>query len=164
MCYARSIDNVLTFFKDILGEVIITTPNILKSKETERLDLILSYDTIDELRIALAEKKIETLFDAGIDKIEAFFLDRLGITLFKTDSDKDEFNQAVKNRNLIVHNRGRINKEYLKEFPNSGLDLNFILNFTYEDISRINLILSNFVANLDHEIASKFNLHLIDNK
>jgi hypothetical protein len=163
MCYARSIDNILTYFKDILGEVILTTPNILKSKETERIDLILSFDTIEELRIALAEKKIESLFYAGIDKIELFFQERLGIDLFKTADIKNEFNKAIKNRNTLVHNRGRITKEYLKEFPDSNLELNSLLMFSYEDISRINVILSNFVAHLDIEIANKFNLVIIEN-
>ena len=57
MCYARTIDNTITYFKDILGEVILTTPNILKSKETERLDYILNFNNFDELKIALSEKK-----------------------------------------------------------------------------------------------------------
>jgi hypothetical protein len=46
MAYARSIDNVVAYFKDILAEVILKTPQVLRSKETERLDFILAFDSI----------------------------------------------------------------------------------------------------------------------
>lgn len=163
MAYARSIDNLLTYFKEILAEVIIKKPSILKSRETERLDFILDYDSIEELQTAIAEKKIESLFYGGIDKIESYFEERLGVNLFKTEELKSEFNQAIKNRNLIVHNRGIISKEYLKEFPKIRLKLGDIIKISYEDISRVNLILLNFVAYLDNELATKFNLDLFDN-
>ncbi len=163
MCYARTIDNVLTYFKEILGEIIIKKPDILKSKETERLDFILNYDSINELRIALSEKKIEQLFYAGIDKIESYFKDRLGVELFKSEETKTEFNQAIKNRNLIVHNRGIMSKGYLKEFPHCTLNEGDIIKFGYVDISRVNLILINFVAYLDNELATKFKLDLFEN-
>lgn len=163
MAFARTIDNLLAYFKEILAEVIIKKPNILKSKETERLDFILNYDSIEELQIAIAEKKIESLFYAGIDKIETYFKERLGIDLFKSKEDKSEFNQAIKSRNLIVHNRGIISKEYLKEFPNCKLNEGEIIKFGYEDISRVNLILLNFVSYLDNELATKFNLDTLEN-
>lgn len=163
MCFARTIDNTLTYFKDILGEVILKTPEILKSQEKERLDFILKYDSIESLKIALAEKKIESLFYSGVDTIESFFKDRLGVSLFKTKEDKMEFNRVVKKRNLIVHNRGRVNKEYLKEFSDSSFVEGSSLSYSYDDISRINLILSNFVTNLDNEIAKKFKLDLKQN-
>ena len=163
MAYARTIDNLLTYFKEILSEVIIKKPSILKSKETERLDFILKYESIEELQIAIAEKKIESLFYAGIDKIESYFKDRLGIELFKSAGDKKEFDQAIKNRNLIVHNRGIISKEYLKEFPDCGMNEGVIMKFSYENISKINGILLNFVAYLDYELATKFNLDLKEN-
>ena len=162
MCYARTIDNVLTYFKEILSEVIIKNPNTLKSKETEKLDFILKFDSMNDLRVALSEKKIESLFYSGIDKIEAFFGDRLGIKLFKAEEDKKEFNQAVKNRNIIVHNRGKVNKEYLKDFPDTSFKLGDYLKYSYEDISRINILLLNFIAFLDYEIAQKFQLLLKD--
>lgn len=161
MCYARVVDNVLTYFKEILGEVIIKTPQILKSKEQERLDFILNFNTIEDLRVAIAKRKIEALFYAGIDKIESFFEERLGIKVFKNLDDRLVFNQIIKNRNLIVHNRGRVTKEYVKEFPSCGFEIDSYLFASYEDVSRISLALSNLLMILDHEIASKFDLELI---
>ncbi len=163
MAYARAIDNLLTYFKEILAEIILKKPYILKSKETESLEFILNYDSIEELQIAIAEKKIEALFYAGIDKIESYFKERLGIKLFKSKEDKDEFNQAIKNRNLIVHNRGIISNQYIKEFPKSNLNEGDIIKFGYDDISRVNVILLNFVSYLENELILKFNLDTMEN-
>lgn len=164
LSYARLIDNVLTYFKDVLAEVILKVPNILKStKDKADFEFILNCESITELRIALAEKKITTLFYGNIDKIEEFFINQLNIELFKTTDDRTEFAIATKNRNLIVHNRGRINADYVRKFPQLKYKEGQVLIFTYEDISNINLILNNFIALLDIEISERYALDMIKN-
>jgi hypothetical protein len=161
MAYARTVDNLLTYFKDILAEVITAQPNILKSNEIEKLDFILSYETMSDLKLALSEKKIEELFYKGIDKIEEFFLSKLKITLFKSDEEKSGFNRIVKNRNLIVHNRGRVNTQFIKEFASNKYKKNQILKATFKDLSELSISVSNIVAYLDHEISTKYKLKQI---
>jgi len=36
--YIKSVDNFQNYFKEILSEIVLSRPEILKSKETERLD------------------------------------------------------------------------------------------------------------------------------
>lgn len=158
MCFARTIDNALTYFKEILSEIVIKKPQILKSKETERLDFILNYETIEELQIAIAEKKIESLFYAGFDKIETFFKERIGVSLFETDEQKNDFNIAILSRNLIVHNRGIVSKEYLNKNQNTGLTEGEVIHSTYENISKLNISIINFIARLDKLLSEKFSL------
>jgi hypothetical protein len=164
MAYSRSIDNFISYFKDILAEVVIKKPQVLKSKDQERLDFILSFDNIESMLKAISEKKIEELFYKGITDIEKFFNDRLGIEIFKDQETKKAINKLIKQRNLIVHNRGRVTKEFLEEFPNPGLQEGQYLVFKYQDISLINLELNNFLAVLDNEIATKFSLTLVNNE
>lgn len=164
MAFSRAMDNAITYFKDILGEVIIKNPQILKSsKESERLDFILGFDKVKDLRRALADKKITELFYKGIDDIEKYFDERLGIQLFKDPNDKKEFGRFVKQRNLIVHNRGRITTDFLKEFPDFGASPGYYFTFTFEDISIVHLALNNFLCTLDEEISEKFKLDKINN-
>lgn len=160
MCFARIIENMLSYFKEILGEVIIKKPQVLKSKETERLDFILDFDNINDLRAALAEKKVEALFYAGFDTIDKFFQERLGIKIFKSEEQETTINQAIKYRHLIVHNRGIVTKDFLKLFPETGISEGEYLKILYADISEIHVELNNFVANLDAEIAEKFGLEV----
>ena len=164
MCFARTIDNVLTYFKEILSEIVLKKPQILKSKETERLDFILNFSTIEEMQVAIAEKKIEALFYAGFDKIETFFRERIGINIFETEEQKIDFNNAILSRNLIVHNRGIVTKEYLKKIPKSELTIGEKIHSSYENISTLNISICNFIARIDKILIEKFDLNSHINK
>jgi hypothetical protein len=160
MAYARAIDNLTTYFKDILAEVIIKKPKLLKSNEVEKLDFILDFSSMDSLISALSEKKVDELFYKGIDKIEEFFKLRLNIELFKSAVEKKKINRMIKNRNLIVHNRGRVNRIFLNEFPEAKLLMGQSLKFSYEDLGHLNVTIANFISHLDYEISSKFKLDI----
>ncbi len=160
MAYCRAVDNFNTYFKDILAEIVIKEPRILKSKEQERLDFILEYDNMNDLLKAIAEKKIEQLFYGGLSDIDKFFKDRIGISIFKDSIVENSIRLFVKQRNLIVHNRGKISKEFANEFQDGKFEPDKYLALTYDYISRTNLYLNNFVIEMDIEIASKFGLEV----
>lgn len=164
MAFARTVDNFITYFKDLLAEVFNARPEILRSRDQEKLEFILKFDTMEELRNAIAEKKIDELFYKGISDIDKFFKEKLGIQLFKTEEDLNEANALVKKRNLIAHNRGRITKQFMKEFPNPDFKEGMYLKLSYEDLSKINLMLNNFLVYIDSEVSSKFGLELLENK
>lgn len=164
MAYSRAIDNFITYFKEILAEVVIKKPQVLKSKDQERLDFILSHGNFEDLLKAISEKKIEELFYKGIADIEKFFQERLGINIFKEEENRKTINRLIKQRNLIVHNRGKISKEFANEFKNNNYEVGLYLIFNYEDISNVNLFLSNFLVDLDTELSHKFQLDLLSGR
>lgn len=164
MSFSRAIDNFISYFKEILAEVVIKKPQILKSKDQERLDFILEYESMSDLIKAISERKIEELFYMGISDIEKFFKDRLGISIFKDEETRKTINQLIKQRNLIVHNRGKLSKEFVNEFPELGFSAGLYLTMKYEYISQSNLYMSNFLVELDTEIADKFKLDLVVKK
>ncbi|MFG4003412.1 hypothetical protein [Flavobacterium aquidurense] len=161
MVYVNTIDNFSTYLKDILSEVVFAKPQILKSQESEKLDFILEYESMDDLINAIASKKLEELFYKGIEDIGKFFKSRLGIDIFKTDKEKETINLHVKQRNLTVHNRRRISKDFAKQFPNLEFKIGEYLNFDFRYVSTLNLYLFNFVATIDEEISQKFKLKKI---
>lgn len=161
MSFSSSIDNFITYFKEILAEVVVSKPQVLKSKDLEQLNFILKYDSMDDLLKAISEKKINELFYKGISDIEKFFDQRLGIKLFKTNETKKNINRLIKQRNLIVHNRGKISEEYIKDHPEDKFEVGLYLIFNFMSISSINKYLHNYLVELDIEIAEKFKLKLI---
>jgi hypothetical protein len=163
MAFARCVDNFTTYFKDILAEVVLKRPEILKSKEQERLDFILEFSDINDLKKSIAEKKVGELFYKGIDDIQKYFSDRLNIILFKDERDKHAVAKFIKQRNLIVHNRGRITKEFVEEFKDPKFPSGYLFNFSFEDISHLNILMNNFLVEVDEEIARKFDLELFKN-
>lgn len=163
MAYTRMTDNVLSYFKDILVEVIKSKPQILKSSEKESLDYIFSFNSMEELIEDITEKNIEKLFYGSIKDIKKFFLDKLGINLFKDEMVEKNFDQFIKQRNLIVHNRGIISKEFSKTFSNEHITWvpGNILGFTYQNLSNINGIMTNLLVDLELIIAEKFKLEQV---
>lgn len=161
MIYVNTIDNFTTYFKDILAEVVLTKPQILKSQESEKIDFILEHESMDDLINAIANKKIEELFYKGIEDIDKFFKSRLGIDIFKTDDEREAINFFIKQRNLTVHNRRKISKDFARQFPDLDNKIGQYLNFDFKYVSTMNLRLFNFIATIDQEISEKFKLKKI---
>ncbi len=159
MAYSRSVNNFITYLKDLLEEVAIKKPEVLKSKDQETLEFILGFDDINELRRTIAKNKIGKLFYSGLLDIEKFFKDHLGIDLF--GKEYDSIDLIISIRNLIVHNRGRINSEFKKKFPARG-EIGDYYSFAYEDISKLNIELNNLTVEIDKKVSAKFGLELID--
>ena len=163
MAYCRIVDNALSYFKEILREVVIKEPKIIKSsKEKERYDFILSFETIEDLRKALTDKKIKELFYGSIEHIKKFFKNNLGINLFDNNRDEDDFSMVIKQRNLIVHNRGIITQEFADEFPIYEKMVGKQLLFKYAQLSVINGIINNIIVDIDIKLREKFNLEIIE--
>jgi hypothetical protein len=160
MMYVKTIDNFENYFKEILSEIVISEPRVLKSKETEQLDFILSFTDHQSLINAIAEKKIEALFYQGIDGIQKFFKERIGVEVFKEKSD--QINLLVKQRNLAVHNRSKISKEFMRQFPDENFVENMYLNFTFDYVEKIVPALYKIINELDYEFSKKFNLNQIE--
>lgn len=162
MAYSRMVDNALCYFKDILSEVVLKRPEILKSSEKEPLDYILSFKDMESLLIDLSEKKIKQLFYGNFSDIKKFFNDKLGIELFEDIKIENSFNQFIKQRNIIVHNRGIVNQEYLNEFKDSKLKLGNGLYFKFEALSVINKEISNLLVDIEIKVRKKFKLKTVE--
>lgn len=157
MMYIKTVDNFQNYFKEILSEIVIARPEILKSKDTEKLDFILSFNSREDMIKAIAEKKINSLFYLGINDIKKYFSDKLNVEIFK---DKEyDINLIVKQRNLAVHNRGIINKDFMQEFPKEkGLIENHFLKFDFTYVEKINHILYVIINEIDKTLSKKYNL------
>jgi dihydrofolate reductase len=164
MAYSRSIDNFLLYLKNILAEVIDSKPQLLKSGETERLDFVLQFDDINELRRALAKKKVENLFYGGFSEICKFYQSRLGIDLVKSQEDLNRLTMMTKIRNLIAHNAGKVNLEFKKEFPSYPIDVGESVRFSYREILDENALILKSVEFIDDRITKKFGLSLLPMK
>jgi hypothetical protein len=162
MVFTRSIDNFETYLKDILSEVANKSPNILKSKDTETHEFILSFNEIKDLRQSIIDKKIEKLFFLGIKDINDFFKSRLDIDIFD-EEDWGIFYELLHQRNIIVHNRGVITRDFAKKHPKYSENIGDSLVFTFAEISELNNAISNHLVELDFKIANKYNLELNEN-
>lgn len=161
MMYVKGIDNFQNYFKEILAEIVTKKPRILKSKkEKESLDFILSFENQQELISAIADKKIEALFYGSMIDIQTFFRDRIGIEIFKENTN--EINLLIKQRNLAVHNRSKISKDFIKQFPNENFIADMYLDFNFNYVEKIIVVLYKLIDELDDRFSNKFKLNQIE--
>jgi len=160
MMYVKTLDNFQNYFKDILSEIVIKEPRILKSKETESLDFILSFDNYQSLINAITEKKIESLFYQNIEGIQKFFNEKINIKIFKDKSE--QINLLIKQRNLAVHNRSKISKDFIQQFPNENFLENKYLDFNFDYVVKIVTSLYKLINELDYKFSDKFKLNQIE--
>ena len=160
MMYIKTIDNFENYFKEILAEIVISEPRVLKSKETEQLDFILSFQDYESLISAIAVKKIEALFYQSIEGIQRFFKERVSVEIFEEKSD--QISLLVKQRNLAVHNRSKISKDFDRQFPNEAFKEGMQLNFTFDYVEKLVPALYKIINELDYKFVEKFKLKLIE--
>jgi hypothetical protein len=96
------------------------------------------------------------LFYQGIDGIQKFFKERIGVEIFKEQAD--QINLFVEQRNLAVHNRSKISKELIRQFPNENFVENMYLDFKFDYVGKLIPPLHKIVNELDDQLSNKFNL------
>ncbi len=109
---------------------------------------------------AIADKKIESLFYQGIDGIQKFFRERIGVEIFEEKSA--DINLLVKQRNLAVHNRSKISKEFIRQFPGEDFVENMYLKFTFDYVQQLVPALYKIVNQLDYTFSDKFDLKQVE--
>jgi hypothetical protein len=156
MSAARAVDNFQTYLKEIVMEVVESEPRVLSSSEvSESHEYIFGFGEIDNLHRAIARERIRKLFFKGFDQIVDFFEERLGVDLFANKQEKKLTQRLIEYRNLIVHNRGRINRHFLDAWPDSEYSIDENIDFEVDDVFEF-YILTKVVAHVDEKVSDKF--------
>lgn len=109
----REVDSLKYYLSRMLFHVFTQRPETLKSSETMKYSEILVYNKIDELRLHIAERKIEALSYLGFANLIKYLSDELGMPITLSDDDLRRINEYIETRNLIVHNLGIVNRNYM---------------------------------------------------
>jgi hypothetical protein len=107
------------FVKDYLLQVLVDNPRMLRSGATLSHEQALSYQSMKHLRRGLAEQEVESLGYGSIDDIGAYFMKKLNVSLAAFERWPDIREHAYR-RNIIIHNKARINETYRKKVNYKG--------------------------------------------
>ena len=155
MVVVRFVDNFLCYVSDLLALIFATRPETLRSGEQERLDFILLYNTIEELRHALAEKRVERLAFLGMRELNEYLLERLKFPLASGDLLEDAV-RLIEIRNIIVHNRAIVSAISARRVPSLSSHLGKRLKIP--DIWKDRFFLRQLALDIDVRAAKKFDL------
>jgi hypothetical protein len=70
--------------------------------------------------------------------------------------------EAVAVRNLVVHNRGRVSRRFLRNFPKPNLRLGELMPITFDELSEWKDAINRSVKLIDDAILAKFGSLLFD--
>jgi hypothetical protein len=111
--FSRSIDNFLTYLSDLLGEIFIQQPALLRSQEQVVMQDVLAHQSLDEFIRWAADRKVTSLSYSGIGEISDYFQRRAGLMLVQNQDHWPQLVDSVAIRNLLVHNRGIVDQRFL---------------------------------------------------
>jgi hypothetical protein len=157
MLLTTIVDKFLNYVTDLLTLLYVVRPETLKSNETERLDFILEYTSMQELISAIAEKKVNELAFKSLKDLTDY-LSKRGFELFSSDSDKQYVSKLVEVRNIIVHNRGRIGKISVRRFPEFSDKIGQVLDMKEYDTAAVYTFVSTCVRDIDNRAARHFQI------
>ena len=119
MLFCRAIDNYLTYISELLTLIYTTRPEMLRSNETVTMEEIFQCGNMEELVSRQTERKVLELSYNGLRKLDCELTKRTSFCLFQDPDDLAIAAAIMEKRNLVVHNRGIVNRKYLKMVPNS---------------------------------------------
>jgi hypothetical protein len=161
MVLVRVVDSFLTYLSELLALIFEARPEMLRSSEQERLDFILQFADIDELRKALAERRVERLSYLGLRDLAKYLEDHMGFTLFRNAQDLDEAALLVELRNLLVHNRGVVSNAAVRRFPTLGPELGRRFRMGWSELRERRQFLEHAVLDIDVRATLKFKLQVM---
>lgn len=114
MALVYLVSQLEAFCKDYLFQVLIRHPVMLRSGASMAIDEIAKYKSITQLWRGVAEREVESLGYGSIDDVGIYFQKKLSIDVCSFKK-WDEMREHVFRRNIIVHNKGRINETYKRK-------------------------------------------------
>jgi hypothetical protein len=154
--FARSVDNFEVYLVEILREVLRHRPEILRTRQqTVTLEYVLQFPSIDNLVQDIIENKVNSLSYKGFPEIEQWYKEK-GIPLIVETETRQAIIEIIAMRNIIVHNRGRIDEKYIRSIPATSYKLGQICDLKVDDLFKAFNLLDVVVSATDQAITKKF--------
>jgi hypothetical protein len=154
----RAIDACQTYVAEALQLVYKKYPAAIGGSEQVDFGLVLRFDSIEELVTAVVEQKVHDLSYKSMGDLDTYVEKAHGFSLFVNDDQRQRASRLVDIRNVIVHNRGIVNKRFLDRQPGSGYKLGDPLKINLAENSGHLIFLMEWIADLDFRVIEKFSL------
>jgi hypothetical protein len=158
MMLVRGTDNFLAYVSELLALVFTSRPETLKSAETVKLEEILQHPTMDDLVKRLAERRVERLSYQGMKDLQKDLAEKLNFEIFPSPEPFSRAVRIIEIRNLLVHNRGVVNRTFQTRTDDSSLAIGSLFELRPRSVVSDLDFLAKSVLDIDERAASKFGL------
>lgn len=158
MIFSRAVENFLTFTSELMAAIYTTRPTTLRTSETITVEEVLSHGAMDDLIQFLTERKVERLSYKGMQDLRSYLNERLNFDLFPDPDCLSRAVRIVETRNLITHNRGVVNRTFLRKTGDTSLKIGIPVPFDPVQVLVDVEFLAVSATDIDERAASKFTL------
>jgi hypothetical protein len=159
MLLARAADSFVAYLADLLRLIFTHCPERMRdSRERVEIDVLIDCESRDEIVAALATARVSGLATEGGAKLRDYFWKGLGFRLFTDEGVSSRVGYALAARNLIVHNRGVVNRRFLRAVGNSSVPIGEPLILDTAGVMDHVDVLARSVLDIDDRAAAAFGL------
>lgn len=149
----RHVDNYFNYLSSLLFEIFTQRPESMKSGEKVDVELVLEHKSMESLTRGLAERKVDALSYSSFATLLSFFKERFSLSIC-ADEHVDAVNEYIETRNIIVHNRGIINRRYLEKIGQTHRKMGQLRLLDITDLDAIVPTFFSTVKSLDQQARS----------
>jgi hypothetical protein len=154
----RHVDNFGKYIIDLLREALRSKPEMLKSKEPVlSLEYVLTFANMAELTNDVIDKRVTALSYEGFAALQAW-CERREVPLRIPEGGAPDVVELIATRNVVVHNRGRIDDRYRRTVPSTKLGLGALRELTVDYLFAGKELLFQIAADTDSAVAEKYGL------
>lgn len=155
LLFVSVVDNFQCYLTEVLSLIFHKIPEALSDKSTKN-SIIFQFTDIVELKKHIVDMAVLGFGYKSIDDLDQYFVNNLKMKLFESWMEKRRLNRLIQIRNIIAHNRGVINQQFMgkcgAKFDKIG-DKVIIPNVSLVDRYVINL-----AQKFDRRLVQKFKI------
>lgn len=161
MCYIRVADNLMTYVVDVMAECMRAQPNLIRSsKDSVPTDVLLNYDTMEELKAHLIERKLLGIAYLGLEGQCDWLQTHLGVSDLRKIPAFPSVVELIETRNCMVHSRAKVGEKFLRALRPFGVVAakGQSLEISIEDLFVAGRAAVEFARHIDAQLTAKFDL------
>jgi hypothetical protein len=125
-----------TLLAGVLTQQYECFPGILQRDDlTFSLKDLFRFSSIEEARTFAVEQRVDAMMRDGYEKCEKSLRDSARIELSDACMDHEGLCEIFQRRHILVHNAGRVSRQYLAKVPSSSAELGRILSVDADYLS-----------------------------
>lgn len=151
------------FIADSLRIICQLRPEVMKGDKKIDWDTVLECGGWEQLLDHLSEQYIFEFGWQSVRKRITLLRTRLGLVVECPEPDLELLEEAENIRNIVVHNGGRVNQEYIRRTGRDSLTVGAFVPLSLEYLDKIAQVTTTLASNLFVAVSKKF-FHIEDSK
>jgi hypothetical protein len=133
MCLVFIVALFEAFVVDVFTNVLISNVQMLKCARTLTFETVIGLGSQSRIIRHMAEKEMNEYAYASLTEQCRIYRKRFGVDIEESGVSIEMLAEIVAQRNLLIHNKGVVNKRYIESLRNPKLKLGAKVRITQED-------------------------------